>query len=209
MVSMTLSLLAVSTMVILMANTLRTGSNTIQMSRLSQELRAAMQLMSRDLRRANYHSSFLQCFANADCRTDLGISAYVNTISVDAAGDCFWYWLDRNGDADLSNDAIGAFRLGSVNGTGVIQMRTAGNGAADCESDDGWEAITDFRIVDITGFTVAEDDSYTESLSASGDQQFVEKIRFNIAGRMLRNPDVTREIQDLVLVRNDIQTAGA
>ena len=75
MVSMVLSLLAVTTMVVLMANTLGSGATTIQMSRLTQELRASMQLMSRDLRRANYHSSFLNCFGNVDCRDDLNIDA--------------------------------------------------------------------------------------------------------------------------------------
>ena len=91
LISMALSLMAVGVMVILMANTLGTGAKTIQMSRLSQELRASMQLMSRDLRRANYHSGFLSCFANVNCRVDLGIDAYVDTININAAGNCFWY----------------------------------------------------------------------------------------------------------------------
>lgn len=72
--------MAVTMMVVLMANTLGSAATTIQMSRLSQELRASMQLMSRDLRRANFHSGFLNCFANINCRSDLDIDAYVDTI---------------------------------------------------------------------------------------------------------------------------------
>ena len=208
LVSMALSLLAVSVMVILMASTLGTGSATIQMSRLSQELRASMQLMSRDLRRANFHSSFYNCYANVDCRDDLGISAYVDTIHINEAGNCFWYWLDRDGDGDLSNDAVGGFRYSTISGIGVIQMRTTGNSAANCDDDDGWELITDPNTVEITSFVVSDSDSYTETLSAAGDVQVVEKIRLNINGRMTTNPDVQREIQDLILIRNDIQTAG-
>ena len=135
LVSVALSMLAVTVMVILMANTLGTGSETIQMSRLSQELRASIQLMSRDLRRANYHSGYLNCFANFDCRDDLGIAAYVNTININTDGNCFWYWLDRDGDADLSNDAVGGFRYSTVGGIGVLQMRIAGNAAANCDSN--------------------------------------------------------------------------
>jgi type IV pilus assembly protein PilW len=208
LVSMALSLMAVGVMVILMANTLGSGSTTIQMSRLSQELRASMQLMSRDLRRANFHSGFLSCFGNVDCRSDLGIEAYVNTININASGNCFWYWLDRNGDAALSDDAVGAFRFGTVNGVGVIQMRTEGNGGANCDDGAGWELITDPDTVDITSFTVSNSESYTETLSSEGDEQTVEKIRLNIIGRMVRDPSIQREIQDLVLIRNDIQIAG-
>jgi type II secretory pathway component PulJ len=209
MISMTLSLMAVSVMVILMASTLGSGSSTIQMSRLSQELRASMQLMSRDLRRANFHRGFLNCFANVDCRNDLAIEAYVDTIHINAAGNCFWYWLDRDGDADLSNDAVGGFRYSTIGDVGVIQMRTTGNSAANCDDDDdGWELITDPNTVEITSFIVSNSDSYTETLTASGDVQVVEKIRLNINGRMATNPSVQREIQDLVLIRNDVQTAG-
>lgn len=208
LVSIALSLLAVTVMVILMANTLGTGAETIQMSRLSQELRASLQLMSRDLRRANYHSGFLTCFANANCRSDLNIAAYVNTIQINEAGNCFWYWLDRDSDADLSNDAVGGFRFSTIDGIGVIQMRVSGNTAANCDDGTGWELITDPGVVDIINFSISNADSYTESLSAAGDTQVVEKIRLNIDGRMAANPSVRREIQDLILVRNDIQSAG-
>jgi len=209
LVSMALSLLAVSVMVILMASTLGTGSATIQMSRLSQELRASMQLMSRDLRRANFHSSFYNCYANVDCRSDLGIATYVDNIHINEAENCFWYWLDRDGDGDLSNDAVGGFRYSTISGIGVIQMRTTGNSAANCDGDDGWELITDPNTVEITNFVVSNSDSYTETLSAAGDMQIVEKIRLTINGRMATNSSVQREIQDLVMIRNEIQTAGA
>jgi len=208
LISMTLSLLAVGAMVVLMSSTLGTGSTTIQMSRLSQELRASMQLMSRDLRRANFHSGYVSCFANIDCRADLGITAYVNNIHINDDGNCFWYWLDRDGDADLSNDAVGGFRYSTVNGIGVIQMRTSGNTAANCDGSDGWELITDPNTVAITSFTVSDADSYTETLSVAGATQLVEKIRLQINGQMARNSDVQRVIEDLVLIRNDIQTAG-
>ena len=209
LVSMALSLLAVSVMVILMASTLGTGTATIQMSRLSQDLRASMQLMSRDLRRANFHSSFYNCYANVDCRDDLGIATYVDNIHINEAENCFWYWLDRDGDGDLSNDAVGGFRYSKISGIGVIQMRTTGNSAANCDGDDGWELITDPNTVEITDFIVSNSDSYTEILSASGDVQVVEKIRLTINGQMATNSSVQREIQDLVLIRNEIQTAGA
>ena len=208
LISTALSLLAVTVMVILMASTLGTGAATIQMSRLTQELRASIQLMSRDLRRANYYSGFLSCFANVNCRTDLDIAAYVNTIHINDAGNCFWYWLDRDSDANLANDAVGGFRYSTVGGVGVLQMRIEGNAAANCDDDTGWELITDPDTIDIASFNVSNTESYTETLSAVGDVQIVEKIRLSINGRMASNPAVNRQIQDLILIRNDIQLAG-
>jgi type II secretory pathway pseudopilin PulG len=208
LVSMTLSLLTVAVMVILMSSTLGTGAATIQMSRLTQELRASIQLMSRDLRRANYHSGFLSCFANVNCRTDLNIAAYVDTIHINDAGNCFWYWLDRDSDANLANDAVGGFRYSTIGGVGVLQMRIEGNAAANCDDDTGWELITDPDTIDIASFNVSNSESYTETVSAEGDVQIVEKIRLSINGRMASNPTVNRQIQDLILIRNDIQLAG-
>ena len=208
LISTALSLLAVAVMVILMSSTLGAGSTTIQMSRLTQELRASIQLMSRDLRRANYHSGFLSCFANVNCRTDLDIAAYVDTIHINAAGNCFWYWLDRDSDANLANDAVGGFRYSTIGGVGVLQMRIEGNAAANCDDDTGWELITDPDTIDIASFNISNSESYTETLSAKGDVQIVEKIRLSINGRMASNPTVNRQIQDLILIRNDIQSAG-
>jgi type II secretory pathway pseudopilin PulG len=208
LVSMTLSLLAVAVMVILMSSTLGVGTATIQMSRLTQELRASIQLMSRDLRRANYHSSFRDCFANVNCRTDLDIAAYVNTIHINDAKNCFWYWLDRDSDANLANDAVGAFRYSTIGGVGVLQMRIEGNAAANCDDDTGWELITDPDTIDIASFNISSSESYTQIISAEGDVQIVEKIQLSINGRMASNPTVNRQIQDLILIRNDIQLAG-
>jgi len=155
------------------------------------------------------HRNYGNCFANSDCRDDLGITEYVNTIHINAAGNCFWYWLDRDNDGDLSNDAVGGFRYSTVGGIGVIQMRISKNDAADCDSDDDWELITDPNTVEITNFIVSNTDSYTETLSHTGDEQVVEKIRLSIYGQMTTNPSVQREIQDLIQIRNEIQTTGA
>lgn len=208
-ISLSLSLLAVSAMLILVANTLGNGTKTIKMSRLNQELRASMQLMSRDLRRSNFHGSFLQCFANTNCRADLGITGYINNIQINASGNCFWYWLDRNGDAVLTDDAVGGFRYSILNGVGVLQMRVSGNSAANCDTSDGWELITNPGTVEITGFNISNSESYSEAISAAGDTQSIEKLRLIITGRMVDDLTVQRQIQNLIQVRNHVQTAGA
>lgn len=201
MVALVVSLLAVGVMVVLMANTLGTGSETIRMARLTQELRSAMEIMTRDLRRANFHQGFIACVGNPDCRSDLGIDAYVGTININAGANCMWFWLDRDGDGDLTDDPVGAFRLRTVGGIGALQMRDTGNAAADCDSDAGWQTITDPAVVNVTGFSADDTPSYAETVSGTSTQN-VEKILITLSAQFVGDAGVTREIEDLIFVRN-------
>lgn len=212
LVAMSISLVVSLAMVGLMANTLGTGTQTIGAARLTSEMRAALQIMSRDLRRANYHANFMKCFGNLDCRSSLNngdgdASAYVNSISIDG-GDCFYFWLDRNADGDISNDDVGAFRLGTVNGVGVIQMTTTRKTAPGCSQDADWADITDPDVVDVTEFLVTNTRSYVDT-TANGGSQTVDKIGMSISAALIGKPDITRTVGDVIRVRNDIYAPAA
>jgi len=209
LIAMSISLLVSLAMVGLMANTLSTGTQTIGSARLASELRAAMQIMTRDLRRANYHGNFIKCFGNLDCRATLDngdgdASAYVTTITV-TGGSCFYYWLDRDSDGDITDDdAVGAFRRAVVNGVGVIQMTTTRNLAPSCTTGTYWTDITDRDVVNVTAFAVSNALSYTDAVV--GANQTIDKIAMQITGELTGNATVTRTIRDLIRVRNDIFT---
>jgi prepilin-type N-terminal cleavage/methylation domain-containing protein len=211
LVAMSISLVVSLAMVGLMANTLGTGTQTIGAARLTSEMRAALQIMSRDLRRANYHANFMKCFGNLDCRSSLDngdgdASAYVQSITIDLitadTGDCFYFWLDRNADGDIGNDDVGAFRLGTVNGVGVIQMTTDLKPAPDCDQDADWADITDPDVVNVTEFLVTNNLSYVDA--TTGATQTVDKIGMSITGNLLGKPDISRTVGDVIRVRNDI-----
>jgi prepilin peptidase dependent protein B len=212
LVAMSISLVVSMAMVGLMANTLGTGTQTIGAARLTSEMRAALQIMSRDLRRANYHANFMKCFGNLDCRSSLDngdgdASAYVASISIDG-DDCFYFWLDRNADGDIGNDDVGAFRLGTVNGVGVIQMTTTRESVPDCDQDADWADITDPDVVHVTEFLVTNTRSYVDT-TASGGSQTVDKIGMSISAELIGKPDITRTVGDVIRVRNDIYAPAA
>jgi prepilin-type N-terminal cleavage/methylation domain-containing protein len=79
MVAMVISLIASTAMILLMANTVGSSTQTIQMTRLTQEMRTAMQLITRDLRRANYHSNSANCFSDLNCGDAAKITAIIPT----------------------------------------------------------------------------------------------------------------------------------
>jgi len=94
-----ISLIVTSGMVILMASTLGTGTQTIKMTQLSAEMRTAMQIMTRELRRANYHSGYATCFGNADCLVAEDVNEKITEINIEKNvvlnGDCFSFYYDR------------------------------------------------------------------------------------------------------------------
>lgn len=201
MVAMVISLVVSGSLVMLMANTMGTGTQTIQMTRLTQEMRSAMQLMTRDLRRANYHVGALNCFGNIDCNPD---TSKIKVITPEG-GDCFRFWYDR--DPTAGPDA-GAFQLFTRSGVNVVQMATEDNATVTCGSD--WGAsrdITDPSFMNVTSFVVSNADSYNEVISEDSDTQTVSKIRLTLTAALLNTPTgipVTKTIEDLILVRNHV-----
>lgn len=216
LVAAAISVVVATSMVILMANTLGTGTRTIEATRLGQEVRSAMQVMSRELRRANYHGNFMRCFGNVACRNSLeggapGTSAanWVNTINITDAGnsDCIWFWYDRDSDGTInSDDPVSAFRRGTVGGVGTLQMSTTVTAAPGCNTATGWVDISDPQVIDVIAFNADDSTSFTDTLNSAGATQGVEKIELSITARLVSDNTVQRTIVDHVKVRNDVLT---
>ena len=75
LVAMSISLVVTAAMIGLMANSLATTTRIIQMTKLSDSMRVALQMMSRDVRRSSYNANSMFCYANEDCGTDGAITA--------------------------------------------------------------------------------------------------------------------------------------
>ena len=210
-----ISLIAATGMVIVMAQTLGTGSQTIQMARLTQEMRTAMQIMSRELRRANFHTSFMSCYGNSDCRTTpLGIADKIKEITIVDSGnsDCFYFWYDRPNQT-MAQSYVAAFRRTIATGTiGKLQMTTILESAPNCNLSANWIDITDPDIIDVQQFNVINADSYTEIINADGETQSVQRIGLNIQAKLVADPVIfgggsapdglVREMQEFITVRN-------
>ena len=57
LIAMSLSLVVTASMVALMSNSLGSTARIIKMTRLSDDMRIAMQMMSRDVRRTSYNAN--------------------------------------------------------------------------------------------------------------------------------------------------------
>lgn len=218
-----ISLIAASGMVLVMASTLGTGTQTIQMANLTREMRTAMQIMSRELRRANYHATFMSCYGQVGCLTTLGLTDRVSRIGGipdNSTSECFWFWYDRpqiGAQVAITAETVAAFRLIETDDIGTIQMTTTRTTEPDCDSvEDYWVDITDPAIIDIESFSASNIASFEESFNTAGDFQNVERIALTMTARLREDNAVTswfqtgddsiRQLTEFITVRNSITT---
>ena len=72
----------------------------------------------------------------------------------------------------------------------------------------GWVQITNPDNMDIFGFTVDENLSYTQVIQDDGfgntTSQKVRKLRMNMRGRLVLDNTIVRRMEDVINVRNDL-----
>jgi len=210
MISLALSVFVTASMVILMANSLGTATRMTQMSQMTDELRNAMSMMTRDVRRANYSPDAVRCFGNSDCGVDGTASQMAGDVTV-VAGNCFTFNLNRWEDVSGVQTKVagtGGFRRVRADGSspGWIEMWVGVSTPVCNATDSDWVAVTNSDLVDVTTFVVDDSQSFTATVEeASGTlTQKSRKISIQIEGRLVLHPDVTRRIEDIIQVRNDI-----
>ena len=213
MISLALSLIVTSAMVVLMANSMGTSTRIIHMSQLTDELRNAMSMMTRDVRRANYSANSIFCYGYSKCGFAGGDALQTSDIQID--GECFTFTLDRSFNGDATDDAVGGFRRVVTGGTGVIEMWTGLAGTTpNCASGAGaanWIELTDPNTVDITEFTINDDGSIEKEIAESKTSTFntrQREIQVLLEGELVLeqqkgNVVVVRRLEDIIYVRND------
>lgn len=207
MIGLALSMVVILTMSQLTANTFGSGTKIAEMTKLSQDLHSALQLMSRDVRRTSFSSNAILCYANTNCASDGSVSL-PGDVYLNEDKDCFTFLHDRNQDGNATNDNGGGFRLNRINGIGILEAWT-GSGTPSCTSiATDWLAITNPDMIDVRIFQVDDDQSYTEVIDQdeTGAQirQKIRKIRMQATARLIKNPEITRTEQDTILVRNNL-----
>ena len=210
LISLALSVLVISGMVMLMSNSMGTATRIIQMSQLTDELRNVMSMVTRDVRRANYSANSAYCYANADCGLSGNIAPQFADISGADDDTCIIFGLDRDFDGNAATDNAGGFRLVETNGIGRVEMWTGGNSLT-CTTGNSWVAITDPDYIDVTTFTADDDDSFGASVTGSGGSTISNRSRrilVQVVGELILDRTITRRIEDVITVRNDMITTS-
>ncbi len=178
--------------------------NTIS-TRLMQELRTTMSLVTREIRRAGF-----------DQRAHEGIArgaAFVSPFAPIAlvpgpeAGECIVFAYDATGGTAGALDAgeiKGLRRSVGAGGNGVIQYHPGAGGTPNCANDAGWEDITDPFAVDVTFFRLAHANAAPAPVVAPLTAPlWVRELDVQLAGRLVNEPDVVRALDSRVRIRAD------
>jgi type IV pilus assembly protein PilW len=207
LVAMSISLVVTASMVALMANSLGNTARIIKMTKLTDDMRTAMQMMSRDVRRSSYTATAVYCYGNPDCGSDSRVTL-AGPISFSEDNDCFTFLMDRDHNGHATDNDAGGFRRGLSGGVGVIEMWVGGNAPNCAATDTNWVVITNPDDMDITSFVVNDALSYTEEVNNDGAGTIishkVRRILMNMQGRLVVDPGISREIEDVINVRNDL-----
>lgn len=193
-----------------LSRSLTSSGRNFQDARLTHDLSAAMELITRDLRRAGYSSAAQGPLAAASAPAnpftqEAVVGAGDGGINLVTAG-CVLYAYDapatENGTRDLTE------RLGFRLQAGAVQ---AGTSATTC-ANGTWQAVTDPALSEITALTFqyldgngAVDAAQRPFVAASGVTWAVctRLIQVTLTGRLRGEPAVTRTLTQSVRVRND------
>ena len=158
MISIAIGLIVVSGVIGMFVSTVTSNANNLKMTRLNQDLRAVMDIVTRDIRRAGYWGG-----VTTGAVTALGVPGNINPFRVitaaaniaGTANSCITFSYDYSGNGAL-DDGSGAApnnvdeRYGFRVNNKAVEVR---NGGAACNAA-GWQGITDESAVDIVPVTI-------------------------------------------------------
>jgi type IV pilus assembly protein PilW len=197
MVGMTIGLIVISSITALLVNALQANNDVVRASRVNQELRAAMDLMVREIRRAGYrgdHADYIGLLSSGQ--------TYSNTVVVSEDGTQLdlAYDADRSGGTFSADETYG-FRLSN----GAVQALRGGT----------WSNLTDPGYTRITKlafcFLPSEDDEClveppaASQVTIAGGSTYVvvKELRITLTGEAVADPSIVRSLRETVRVRND------
>ena len=203
MIGLTVGLIVLAGVLGLFSGHLRGNNDLIRITRLNNELRGAMDLIVRDLRRASYWGDSLSGVWYPSIPVLLSNPFFaVDTATVGAI--TYRYDVDSNGVVG-ANETFRIQRNGT-DGTIEMQQLDAGGGLT------GTTPITDADLTDITVLTFTPVDrtaTTTCLLPGAGAVAptppllHVRQITVTLTGRLRNDATVTRTLTESVRLRND------
>jgi type II secretory pathway component PulJ len=203
MVALAVSLVVVIGMITVTVTSLHSSSNNLEINRLDEQLRAAMDIMTSDIQRAGYWSN---------AATDVGLNTNSNPfmaagtdISIPSSS-CILFTYDHNktGSLPAVNSGTDDDRYGYRLSGGAIQTRPVSASFSCTAGASTWENLTDPSVINITSlqFTTVPSTGY-QTVNVGGHTVTIREIEISITGSLVSDATVSRTIKERVRVRND------
>lgn len=197
MVSSVIGLIALSSVIMVFAVSVKHSSDGLKRIKLGQELRTIMDVMVRDIRRSGYWQGATGLVANP-----------YTTLAVSADAKCITYSYDLNANATPQNADMFGFRFDQSG----VKYRGAG---ATCNTTNGWTFISDTALITITNLTfgaviicenLSDDDDDDTCSTAAADDVLSRRLNIDIVlSAVLKNDTaMTYSLNDSVTIRNAV-----
>jgi prepilin peptidase dependent protein B len=187
-----IALLLLTGLIMAFTSSTKTSSDTLKRVRQSADLRGAMGLIVKDLRRAGYWGN-----ATSGSGAGSGWSNPFGAIDTATPG-CISFRYDRDGDGALGAAENFGFRLNA----GAVESMTAGDAANCAAGGNTWEAMTDPKASVVTVLTFQ---LYEEAVAVSGGGQVVVRtVEIALTGQPVNDASGTQQLAETVRIRNDL-----
>lgn len=202
MVSLSIGVLLMLGLTSFMSGTTANNASSIKTIQFNQELRAAMTLMVRDIRRAGYWGS-PSYTTGALSGVGYGVTYSNPFVNVDASTPgCILYRYDKNNNGTLEAGEYFGFQL---NGT-AIEMLNGGTNSNTCGGTGGWTALTNAKNLKITSLTFSRTDSapvYTNG-TTSGPNIKVRYVTITLTAQSATDNKIQQTLQETIRLGNDL-----
>ena len=210
LVSITIGLIIIGAVTALVVSTVDSVNRNVGATRLMQELRGGMSVMTRELRRAGYDRDATEAISLGVFPTGYGAITIRNGGTVVTAGnpgDCLVMSYDKVGVNDTANaPGVGewkAFRRKVVSGRGILQVNTTANPPS-CTTDAGWVDLTSPNDINVTQLAITHVNS--TKIPAGPAQVEVREIRLELRAALVSDAATVRGLDETVRVRSDLVT---
>lgn len=201
LVGMALGLFVTSAALLLLVARIQTHRAELLEGRLMQDLRVAIDVVTRDLRRAGYWNDAAKSMAGSDGAGSANPYAAIAPASGSSETVYFSYSRGLRGGRAVDDNEQFGFRLRR----GTIEMQLGGG---------SWQALTDSNTLVVSAFSItpalqeiALDALCAQTCPADEDdcrpRQVVRSLAVSISGHAANDPRVVRSIRTLVRLRND------
>lgn len=221
MVALAAGLVISGAAVAFLLSSFKSNGEYVQSTRLTQELRNSLDVVTRDLRRAGYDDDALKYLSNST----ISPFSKMRLVNPGAANSCIIYAYDRAGGvagevntdigevramrrvtADVDGRTVGVIEYAQSSGTGV------GATKPDCAADSAtytsyppacnglWCALSDPATLNITSFSITDEG---QVLGTGTNQMRIRNLNVAIAGQLAGSAEFTRGVSSRVRVRAD------
>ena len=190
MISLTIGLFLMVGVASLLSSNMQFSTTSSKFVRLSQEMRAAMTFMQRDIRRAGSWGNAFASLSSSSTTNPF------NSVDTSTPG-CILFTYDADQDGTQNTSSGNDERYGFLLDSNAIKMRN-GSTTYSCASSNEWEAITS-SAVNITSLTF----TVTSETATSNTRVTVRKVTIAMTGQLTSDSSVTQSLTETVKISNN------